>query len=232
MDGKALFDRSSRAGGGGGFEGGAVAASVGGALRDRAEHGDQLGAAVWGDGQRRARPRWAGASPRRSLASTRPFWRGVSGTGPSPCADWSANSPRAALKPIIGRCGISFTPRSSASKKTVVASERDRPDVARRRAQWTKRQSGIDPQAPGVHRRDPRVKPGGRLWTKTNMEPLRGWAPKGERLVAKVPRGHLANHDLRRRSSSRPHRGAVADRRSDRRPRFSNLCRERARAHA
>jgi transposase len=24
-------------------------------------------------------------------------------------------------------------------------------------------------------------------WTKTNMEPLRGWAPKGERLVTKVP---------------------------------------------
>jgi transposase len=27
-------------------------------------------------------------------------------------------------------------------------------------------------------------------WTKTNMEPLRGWAPRGERLVAKVPHGH------------------------------------------
>jgi putative transposase len=27
-------------------------------------------------------------------------------------------------------------------------------------------------------------------WTKTNMEPLRGWARRGERLVAKVPHGH------------------------------------------
>ena len=27
-------------------------------------------------------------------------------------------------------------------------------------------------------------------WTKTNMAPLRGWAPCGERLVAKVPYGH------------------------------------------
>jgi putative transposase len=27
-------------------------------------------------------------------------------------------------------------------------------------------------------------------WTKTNMAPLRGWAPKGERLPAKVPFGH------------------------------------------
>lgn len=27
-------------------------------------------------------------------------------------------------------------------------------------------------------------------WTKTNMAPLRGWATRGERLVAKVPYGH------------------------------------------
>ena len=27
-------------------------------------------------------------------------------------------------------------------------------------------------------------------WTKTNMAPLRGWAPQGVRLVAKVPHGH------------------------------------------
>ena len=26
-------------------------------------------------------------------------------------------------------------------------------------------------------------------WTKTNMAPLRGWAPCGERLIAKVPHG-------------------------------------------
>ena len=27
-------------------------------------------------------------------------------------------------------------------------------------------------------------------WTKTNMAPLRGWGPRGQRLVAKVPWGH------------------------------------------
>jgi transposase len=27
-------------------------------------------------------------------------------------------------------------------------------------------------------------------WTKTNMAPLRGWAPRGARLVAEVPHGH------------------------------------------
>jgi len=53
--------------------------------------------------------------------------------------------------------------------------------VARRRAQWTKRQSRIDPK---------RLVFIDETWTKTNMEPLRGWAPRGERLVAKVPHGH------------------------------------------
>ena len=27
-------------------------------------------------------------------------------------------------------------------------------------------------------------------WTKTNMAPLRGWAPRGQRLLATVPHGH------------------------------------------
>ena len=71
-------------------------------------------------------------------------------------------------------------PRNSASKKSVVAGERDRPDVARRRSQWTKYQDRVD---------------AGRLvfidetWTRTDMAPLRGWAPRGTRLVAKVPHG-------------------------------------------
>jgi len=56
--------------------------------------------------------------------------------------------------------------------------ERDRPDVARRRAQWTKYQDRIEPQ---------RLVFIDETWTKTNMAPLRGWAPRGERLVAKVP---------------------------------------------
>jgi transposase len=63
----------------------------------------------------------------------------------------------------------------------VVASERDRPDIARRREQWTERQDQIDPE---------RLVFIDETWTKTNMEPLRGWAPLGARLVAKVPHGH------------------------------------------
>lgn len=63
----------------------------------------------------------------------------------------------------------------------MVAGERDRPDVARRRAQWIKYQDRIDPS---------RLVFIDETWTKTNMAPLRGWAPCGERLIAKVPHGH------------------------------------------
>jgi transposase len=59
-----------------------------------------------------------------------------------------------------------------------VAGERDRPDVARRRVQWTKYQDRIAPE---------RLVFIDETWTKTNMTPLRGWAPRGQRLVGKVP---------------------------------------------
>jgi transposase len=60
----------------------------------------------------------------------------------------------------------------------VHASEQDRPDVARRRAQWAARQSAIEPS---------RLVFIDETWTKTNMAPLRGWGRRGERLRAKVP---------------------------------------------
>jgi len=63
----------------------------------------------------------------------------------------------------------------------VLPSEQSRPDIARKRAFWKKHQAGVEP---------------GRLVfieetsTKTTMAPLRGWAPRGQRLDAKVPYGH------------------------------------------
>ena len=62
----------------------------------------------------------------------------------------------------------------------MVAGERDRPDVARRRAQWIKYQDRVDPA---------RLVFINETWTRTNMAPLRGWAPRGSRLIAKVPAG-------------------------------------------
>jgi hypothetical protein len=53
--------------------------------------------------------------------------------------------------------------------------------VARRRAQWMAYQGRIDPS---------RLVFIDETWTKTNMAPLRGWAPRGRRLKAKVPHRH------------------------------------------
>ena len=52
--------------------------------------------------------------------------------------------------------------------------------MARRRAQWIKHQRNVAPQ---------RLVFIDETWTKTNMAPLRGWAPKGQRLIGKAPHG-------------------------------------------
>lgn len=55
----------------------------------------------------------------------------------------------------------------------MVADERDRADVKRRRDRWQRHQGRIDPT---------RLVFIDETWMKTNMAPLRGRAPKGERL--------------------------------------------------
>lgn len=78
--------------------------------------------------------------------------------------------------------GMGVRPRREAQsqKKTLIATGQDRPDVARRRAQWAKYQDRIDTS---------RLVFIDETWTKTNMAPLRGWAPRGKRIKAKVPHG-------------------------------------------
>ena len=71
-------------------------------------------------------------------------------------------------------------------KKSVVAGERDRHEVARRRAQWTKYQDRVEAE---------RLVFIDETWTRTDMAPLRGWAPCGRRLTAKVPTA-AGGHDL------------------------------------
>lgn len=70
---------------------------------------------------------------------------------------------------------------ASASKKTLFATEQDRPDVARRRLRWKAHQGRVDPA---------RLVFIDETWAKTNMTRLRGWAPCGRKLLAKVPQGH------------------------------------------
>jgi transposase len=71
--------------------------------------------------------------------------------------------------------------RGSASKKTALASEQERPDIARKRARWKARQGNIDLR---------RLVFIDETWAKTNMAPLRGWAAKGQRLIGHAPFGH------------------------------------------
>jgi hypothetical protein len=65
-------------------------------------------------------------------------------------------------------------------KKSLRASEQDRPDVARRRERWKARQARIDPR---------RLVFIDETWAKTNMMRARDRCPRGERLVAKAPFG-------------------------------------------
>jgi transposase len=66
-------------------------------------------------------------------------------------------------------------------KKTIRATEQDRPDVAIRRATWRRIQPRIDAK---------RLIFIDETWAKTNMTRLRGRAPRGERLIDKTPHGH------------------------------------------
>ena len=66
-------------------------------------------------------------------------------------------------------------------KKTLLALERGRSDIARRRQRWRSWQANLDPR---------RLVFIDETWIKTNMAPLRGWGPKGERVRSFAPHGH------------------------------------------
>jgi hypothetical protein len=76
--------------------------------------------------------------------------------------------------------GCSSNARASASKKSVFASEQDRPWIARRREQWKKYQGRLDPQ---------RLVFIDETWAKTNMTRTHDRCLRGQRLKAKVPHG-------------------------------------------
>src|SRR5271156_3582074 len=81
----------------------------------------------------------------------------------------------------MGRCGASSNTRGSRLKKSLHASEQDRPDIARRRARWKTHQSRPAPR---------RLVFIDETWAKTNMTRRHGRCARGQRLVAKVPHGH------------------------------------------
>jgi transposase len=81
-------------------------------------------------------------------------------------------------------------------KKTIRPAEQDRPDVARKRTRWKAHQGRIDAS---------RLVFIDETWIKTNMAPLRGWGPSGQRLKAPAPFGSLEDHDLHRGVALRPY---------------------------
>jgi transposase len=78
------------------------------------------------------------------------------------------------------RSGCSCGTKVCASKKTLFAIEQARADVASRRRRWRSWQTRFDPR---------RLVFIDETWIKTNMAPLRGWGPKGERLRGLAPQG-------------------------------------------
>ena len=113
------------------------------------------------------------------------FWRRWPRRPTSPCRNWQRSSPpRPARRPIPLRCRAgSFAP-AIVSKKTLRASEHDRPDVKQAREEWT-----------AVRQPEMRLEPHRLVFldetgTTTKMTRLRGRCLKGRRLLSKAPFGH------------------------------------------
>src|SRR3981189_49293 len=77
--------------------------------------------------------------------------------------------------------GVFLTDTASASKKSLRAAEQDRPAVAAARTVWAQDQAKLAPD---------RLVFIDETGTSTKMARLRGRAPRGERLVGKIPHGH------------------------------------------
>src|SRR3982074_1506852 len=90
---------------------------------------------------------------------------------------WPApRPPRLSLRPYDTKCRIKYQ-----------LVQRDRPDIARKRARWKAYQRQIDPK---------RLVFIDETWAKTNMAPLRGWGLRGKRLKAR-PRLTLRPYDTK-----------------------------------
>ena len=107
-------------------------------------------------------------------------------------------------------------PRRHAQKKTLTARERDRVDITRHRARWRSRQKRVDVS---------RLVFIDETWTKTNMTRLYGWAPRGERLVDKVPQGKWNTATFLAALRNDQIEAPRSVRRSDQRRALSRLCR-------
>src|SRR5215831_4225712 len=86
-----------------------------------------------------------------------------------------------ASRQAVARCPVSSPAITSRLKKSLIAAERKRDDVARTRRRWMREQGLLDP-AHLIFIDETAV--------STNMVRPNGWGPRGERLVGHVPMAH------------------------------------------
>src|SRR5262249_9073222 len=123
------------------------------------------------------RPPGAGPAARRPGRRPPPAGRRLPGPDPGPVPGPAQG---AGVRP--DPLADARAARADVQKKSVQATERGRPDVARRRAEW---RGGV---MPGLDA--DRVVVIDETWAKTNMTRTHGYAPRGERLVDATPHGH------------------------------------------
>ena len=99
----------------------------------------------------------------------------AAGRGPSQ-RGLTAELLRAGSRPTGAPCGFLLQAEGLSFKKNRAGRRAARPDIARKRARWRTHQARIDAQ---------RLVFIDETWIKTNMAPLRGWGPRGQRLVAR-----------------------------------------------
>ena len=110
---------------------------------------------------------------------------------------------------MLHRLGLSH------KKRVLRAAEQDRPDVARHRARWRVWQRFMDGE---------RFVFLDETGAATNMTRLRGWGPRGERLVDAAPHGHWRTTTFLAGLKGKRDRRALRARWPDDRGRVQGLC--------
>ena len=100
----------------------------------------------WTERRRSSSPGSGVTGPRRSSARITTGRCSAAGSGPSPCGGARGRVRRTQSQGRLS-VGLGLRPRreTQSQRKALIAAEQDRPDVARRRAQWAARQKRVDP---------------------------------------------------------------------------------------
>ena len=122
-----------------------------------------------------------GYKPRTLSGESADWLRARIAAGPFPLRGLSAELAERGIKTHPRAVWVFLHAEGLSFKKTLLAEEQRRPDVARKRARWKAYQGRIAPSQLGFI---------DETWVKTNIAPLRGWGTRGRRLKAYAPHGH------------------------------------------